>query len=142
MSESRITKKETLAYCSGMAGWSILINMTSVMLIYFYLPPKNAGLTPLIPTVTYLGIFSALALIAAGGRLFDAITDPLIAWMSDRTDNRTANSIYEGKLGSCICFLYRRFFSVEIDREPCQCDMADGNPDHVLFLSDRLFHSL
>ena len=93
MSESRITKKETLAYCSGMAGWSILINMTSVMLIYFYLPPKNAGLTPLIPTVTYLGIFSALALIAAGGRLFDAITDPLIAWMSDRTDNRRGRRI-------------------------------------------------
>ena len=88
MPESRISKKGILSYCAGMAGWSILINVTSVMLIYLYLPPKNSGLNPLIPGITYLGVFSVLALIVAGGRLFDAITDPLIAWLSDRTDSK------------------------------------------------------
>lgn len=63
------------------------------MLIYFYLPPKNAGLDSLIPPVVYLGIFSILAIIAAGGRLFDAITDPLIAWLSDRSTHRKGRRI-------------------------------------------------
>jgi GPH family glycoside/pentoside/hexuronide:cation symporter len=76
-----------------MAGWSILINVVSVMLIYIYLPPDNTGLGILIPPIIYLGIFSVLALIAAGGRLFDAVTDPLIAWMSDRSGHRKGRRI-------------------------------------------------
>lgn len=82
-----------LTYSSGMAGWSILINVISVMLIYMYLPPSNSGLNMLIPEIVYLGIFSVLALIAAGGRLFDAITDPLIAWMSDRSKHRKGRRV-------------------------------------------------
>jgi GPH family glycoside/pentoside/hexuronide:cation symporter len=76
-----------------MAGWSILINIVSVMLIYIYLPPNNAGLNTLIPPLVYLGIFSVLALIAAGGRLFDAVTDPLIAWLSDRSENKKGRRV-------------------------------------------------
>jgi len=76
-----------------MCGWSILNNIITTMLIYFYLPPKNSGLETLIPPVIYLGIFSILALIAAGGRLFDAITDPIIAWMSDRSTHRKGRRV-------------------------------------------------
>jgi GPH family glycoside/pentoside/hexuronide:cation symporter len=93
MSPYKLTYKNILAYSAGMAGWSILINIVSVMLIYIYLPPANAGLNTLIPPVVYLGIFSVLALIAAGGRLFDAITDPLIAWFSDRSGNNKGRRI-------------------------------------------------
>lgn len=89
----KLTNRQILAYSSGMAGWSILINVVSVMLIYIYLPPANAGLNVLIPAIVYLGIFSVLALIAAGGRLFDAITDPLIAWLSDRSRHRKGRRI-------------------------------------------------
>ena len=88
-----LTNRQILVYASGMAGWSILINTVSVMLIYIYLPPLNAGLTTLIPPIIFLGIFSVLALIAAGGRLFDAVTDPLIAWMSDRSGHRSGRRI-------------------------------------------------
>jgi glycoside/pentoside/hexuronide:cation symporter, GPH family len=76
-----------------MCGWSILNNIITTMLIYFYLPPKNAGLDSLIPPIVYLGIFSILAIIAAGGRLFDAITDPIIAWMSDRSTHRKGRRV-------------------------------------------------
>ncbi len=93
MATRKLTYKYILAYSAGMAGWSILINMVSVMLIYIYLPPSNAGLNTLIPPVVYLGIFSILALIAAGGRLFDAVTDPLIAWLSDRSENKKGRRV-------------------------------------------------
>ncbi len=75
------------------------------MLIYFYLPPKNSGLESLIPPVVYLGIFSILALIAAGGRLFDAVTDPLIAWLSDRSTSRKGRRIPFMRLGWIPAFV-------------------------------------
>jgi GPH family glycoside/pentoside/hexuronide:cation symporter len=71
-----------------MAGWSILINIISVMLIYFYLPPSNSGLVPSVPQFMVFGIFTLLSLILASGRLIDAVTDPLIAWTSDRFKSR------------------------------------------------------
>jgi GPH family glycoside/pentoside/hexuronide:cation symporter len=99
MAPRKLTYKNILAYSAGMAGWSILINIVSVMLIYIYLPPNNAGLNTLIPPVVYLGIFSILALIAAGGRLFDAVTDPLIAWLSDRSENRKGRRVPFMRIG-------------------------------------------
>lgn len=93
MTAHKLKYKYILAYSAGMAGWSILINIVSVMLIYIYLPPNNAGLKTLIPPVVYLGVFSVLALIAAGGRLFDAVTDPLIAWLSDRSVNKKGRRV-------------------------------------------------
>ena len=89
----RLSTSLILTYACGMVGWSILNNIISVMLIYFYLPPINSGLEPLIPNIILLGIFSVLALIAAGGRLFDAIIDPFIAWLSDRSDSRLGRRI-------------------------------------------------
>lgn len=88
-----------------MCGWSILNNIVTTMLIYFYLPPKNAGLDTLIPPVVFIGIFSILAIIAAGGRLFDAITDPLIAWMSDRSTHRKGRRIPFMRIGWIPAFL-------------------------------------
>lgn len=76
------------------------------MLIYFYLPPKNAAMDSLIPPVIYLGIFSILAIIAAGGRLFDAITDPLIAWMSDRSTHRKGRRIPFMRVGWIPAFIF------------------------------------
>jgi len=104
----KLSNRQILAYTSGMAGWSVLINLMSVMLIYIYLPPDNAGLNTLVPPVVYLGIFSVLALIAAGGRLFDAITDPLIAWMSDRSGHKKGRRIPFMSVGwlpaAILCF--------------------------------------
>ncbi len=95
-----------MAYASGMVGWSILINVISVMLIYFYMPPGNSGLVPLIPQVTYLKIFSVLALIVAGGRLFDALTDPLIAWKSDRSIFKRGRRIPFMRVGWIPAFVF------------------------------------
>jgi GPH family glycoside/pentoside/hexuronide:cation symporter len=94
-----------LGYSCGICGWSILNNIIATMLIYFYLPPKNSGLDSLIPPIVYLGIFSILALIAAGGRLFDAITDPLIAWMSDRSTHRKGRRIPFMQVGWIPAFI-------------------------------------
>ena len=75
------------AYACGMMGWSIMINLISVLLVYLYLPPINSGLPNLITQVAIFGIFNAIAIISASGRLVDALYDPLIAQLSDRSHN-------------------------------------------------------
>lgn len=87
MSVKKLSFKKQLAYACGMMGWSIMTNIIIVMLPYFYLPPNNAGLTPLVPQLLVFGAFNILSLIAASGRLFDAAYDPFIAAVSDRSNN-------------------------------------------------------
>lgn len=79
--------KKEIAYALGMMGWSIMTNIIIVMLPYFYLPPNNSGLTPLVPQLLVFGAFNILSLIAASGRLFDAIYDPFLASVSDSSKN-------------------------------------------------------
>ena len=72
---------------------AILINLISVLLVYFYLPPSSAGLPRLVTDVTFLGVLNAIVLIAAAGRFTDAVTDPLIAHLSDRSKHRRGRRI-------------------------------------------------
>ncbi len=71
-------------YATGQLGWSILANIVGINLVFFYLPPDTAELPTLVASTTFLGVLNAVVLIAASGRLLDAITDPLIASFSDR----------------------------------------------------------
>lgn len=74
-----------LAYACGMMGWSMMINLISVILIYMYAPTKDSGIPVLITQAAIFGVFNAIALITAGGRMIDAIYDPFIAQVSDRS---------------------------------------------------------
>lgn len=76
-----------IAYSFGMMGWSILISLINVILLYLYLPPEHSGLPNLITQVVLLGMFNVIAIIMASGRFIDAIYDPLIAQYSDTSKN-------------------------------------------------------
>lgn len=76
-----------IAYASGMIGWSIMANLIIVMLPYFYLPPSNSGLTPFVPQLLLFGVLNIMSVIAASGRLVDAVFDPFIASLSDKSKN-------------------------------------------------------
>jgi glycoside/pentoside/hexuronide:cation symporter, GPH family len=79
--------RKQLIYASGMIGWSIMTNLVLVMLTYFYLPPKHAGLTPFIPQLLIFGLLNIMPVILASGRLVDAVFDPFIASLSDKSNN-------------------------------------------------------
>lgn len=79
--------RKQLAYTSGMIGWSMMTNIIIVMLPYFYLPPSNSGLITFVPQLLLFGVINILSLIAASGRLVDAIYDPLIASLSDKSNH-------------------------------------------------------
>lgn len=98
-----------ITYAIGQFGWSILINIISLELVYFYLPPENAGLPFLITQVVFLGILNAITIIAASGRFIDALIDPIIASLSDRFNHPKGRRIPFMALGALptalFCFL-------------------------------------
>ncbi len=98
-----------LAYAAGMMGWSMLTNTIIVILPFYYLPPSNAGLMPLLPQLLLLGVLNIMSVILASGRLVDAIYDPFIASRSDKSTNPRGRRIPFMKLAvlpaAVFCFL-------------------------------------
>lgn len=80
-----LPRRAVIGLSIGHGGMSILINMVAILLVFFYLPPEAAGLPNLVTDATFLFVLNAIVLVAAAGRLTDAITDPLIAVYSDRS---------------------------------------------------------
>ena len=93
MPVAKLSLNKQLTYASGMIGWSIITNLVIVMLPYFYLPPSNSGLVQLIPQLLVFGLINIMSLITASGRLFDAVYDPFIASLSDRSKSRKGRRI-------------------------------------------------
>jgi len=87
MPVEKLSFKKQIAYACGMIGWSIMTNIIIVMLPYFYLPPSSSGLIPLVPQLLLFGVLNIMSVIAASGRLVDAVYDPFIASMSDKSHN-------------------------------------------------------
>ena len=85
MAGEKLPFNRQLAYAAGMMGWSILTNTIIVILPYYYLPPSNAGLIPLVPQLLLLGVLNIMSVITASGRFIDAIYDPFIASLSDKS---------------------------------------------------------
>ncbi len=82
-----------IAYAVGQFGWALVIGIIINYLVYFYLPPGGAQLPRLIPEYYFLGFISVIGLITMGGRFLDAVTDPWIASLSDRSTARIGRRI-------------------------------------------------
>ena len=80
-----------IIFAIGQLGWSTLSGIITTWLVTFYLPTagdiQNGAVQYLIPGLVIGGFMTVLGLISALGRVFDAVTDPLIASMSDRSKN-------------------------------------------------------
>ncbi len=96
MTKQKLPVSVKITYSIGQLGWSTLVNLIGLQLVYFYIPPENAGIKSYIPQITFLVVLNIISILAAAGRLWDAVTDPLIANMSDR---------WKGKNGRRIPFL-------------------------------------
>jgi GPH family glycoside/pentoside/hexuronide:cation symporter len=87
----RLSKKQMIIFAIGQLGWSLLSGIISAWLVTFYLPTKgdiDAGAVQyIIPGLAIGGFMTVLGLITALSRVFDAVTDPLIASLSDRSKN-------------------------------------------------------
>src|ERR1700712_2273286 len=112
MPVAKLPLNKQLAYACGMVGWSIMTNIIIVMLPYFYLPPSNAGLVPLVPQMLLFGVVNILSIIAASGRLIDALFDPFIASLSDKSKNPKGRRIpfMKWAIGPAVIFCCLTFY--------------------------------
>ena len=95
--KKRLTKGQMIIFAIGQLGWSMLGGIISAWLVTFYLPTSgdiaNGATQYIIPGLVIGGFLTVLGLITALSRVFDAITDPLIASMSDRSKNKRGRRI-------------------------------------------------
>ncbi len=84
-------------YAIGQLGWSIISGLIGSWLVYFYQPDQaaiNDGMTQLIPGGRVIfGVLTIIGLITAGGRILDAITDPLVGNLSDKCKSKLGRRI-------------------------------------------------
>jgi len=85
-----------ISYAIGQLGWSTLINIIGLHQVYFYLPPApKAGedcFPDLIEKMAFWGL-STIGVVAAVGRLWDGVTDPVVANSSDRFTSKFGRRI-------------------------------------------------
>nr|WP_316622647.1 MFS transporter [uncultured Ruminococcus sp.] len=87
----RLTKKQMRIFAVGQLGWSTLSGIISAWFVTFYLPTQvdidGGAIQYIVPGLVIGGFLTVLGLITALSRIFDAITDPWIASLSDRSKN-------------------------------------------------------
>ncbi|MCQ2593293.1 MAG: MFS transporter [Treponema sp.] len=92
-----LSKGKMWCYAIGQLGWSIISGLIGSWLVYFYQPDMSAkaeGMISLIPEGRVIfGVLTIIGLITAGGRLFDAITDPLVGNWSDNCKHKDGRRI-------------------------------------------------
>ena len=119
MKTRRLTKKEMWIFAIGQLGWSTLSGIITAWLVSFYLPTKETnaagaliftgtgtaqgenlppvgGLdfyTLITPGLIIGGFLTILGLITALCRVWDAVSDPLIANLSDNSKNKKGRRI-------------------------------------------------
>lgn len=76
-----------IAYAIGQFGWSLGGYGVINLLNYFYFPPEGSrsGTLPAFVTQEMFWGFTVLGIIAFAGRIFDAVSDPVIAGFSDHS---------------------------------------------------------
>lgn len=93
----RLTKSKIFCFAIGQFGWALLSGIIVNWLVYFYQPDINTvgeEMKILIPQGrVILGVVTIIGIITAIGRVFDAITDPLIASLSDRSNHKDGRRI-------------------------------------------------
>jgi len=106
---SSLPSKIVYAYSCGIVGCSMLINMISVIILYFFVPTKDNGLPTYIFQGTLIGSVTLLTLITSGGRLIDALYDPFIAQKSDQSTSKNGRRIpfmrFSALPAALFCFL-------------------------------------
>jgi len=93
----RLTKRQMRIFAVGQLGWSTLSGIISAWLVTFYLPTSgdmaDGAIQYIKPGLIIGGFLTILGLITALSRVFDAVTDPWIASMSDRSKNKRGRRI-------------------------------------------------
>ena len=83
-----LPKRKMYRYCLADIAKGLFTGMISNYLLYFFQPTTKSGLPQLLPDNKLLGFITIMALITAIGKVVDAVTDPLVASLSDKCTHK------------------------------------------------------
>lgn len=83
-----LPKRKMYRYCLADIAKGLFNGMIGNYLLYFFQPTVKSGLPNLLPQNKLLGFITVMALITAIGKIVDAVTDPLVASISDKCTHK------------------------------------------------------
>ena len=83
-----LPKRKMYRYCLADIAKGFFNGMIGNYLLYFFQPTAKSGLPILLPENKFLGFITIMALITAIGKIVDAVTDPLVATLSDKCKHK------------------------------------------------------
>ena len=88
-----LPKRKMYRYCLADIAKGLFNGMIGNYLLYFFQPTVKSGLPQLLPQNKLLGYITIMALITALGKIIDAVTDPLVASLSDKCTHKAGRRI-------------------------------------------------
>ena len=89
-----VTRKMIICFCLPQFAVGLFTTMLNNYLIYFYQPTASSGLPTLITQgYVFAGILTVIGLIKALGHVLDAISDPVVAGLSDKCKHKDGRRI-------------------------------------------------
>lgn len=88
-----LPKSKMYRYCLADIAKGLFNGMIGNYLLYFFQPTVKSGLPQLLPQDKLLGYITIMALITALGKIVDAVTDPLVASLSDKCTHKAGRRI-------------------------------------------------
>ena len=79
-----LPKRKMYRYCLADVAKGLFNGMIGNYLIYFFQPTTASGLPGLLPQNKLFGFITVMALLTGIGKIIDAVTDPLVASLSDK----------------------------------------------------------
>ena len=83
-----LTKGQMIRYCLSDVAKGLFNGMIANYLLYFFQPTAISGIPTLLPQSKLFGFITIMALLTGFGKVVDAITDPLVASLSDKCTHK------------------------------------------------------
>ena len=83
-----LPKNKMYRYCLADIAKGLFNGVIGNYLLYFFRPTLKSGLPNILPDNKILGFITVMALITGISKVVDAISDPLVASMSDKCDSK------------------------------------------------------
>lgn len=110
-----LPRRKMFRYCLADIAKGLFNGMIGNYLLYFFQPTLKSGLPHLLPNNKLFGFITIMALLTALGKLIDAITDPLVASLSDRCNHKKGRRMPFMRIAaipyalSVLCIFYAPF---------------------------------
>lgn len=83
----KLSKRQIFRFCMADVAKGLFNGLIGNYLIYFFQPTVKSGIPHLLPEHKLLGYITVMSVITALSKLVDAVTDPLVANLSDKSRN-------------------------------------------------------